>query len=289
MFEIDGLGEGVLREALRDGYAPTIARWLADGSHRLLGWECDLSSQTGASQAGLLLGSNWDMPAFRWYEKESGRTIVSNHPADAAEIERRRSSEEGLLADGGHEPREHVLGRGAALHGHDERHPRPLALEGGGSVRLLLRPYGFMRTIALSLADIGDERRAARRQRRSGAEHVERGGAYPFIRASITVVMRDLVTALLMADIVEGVPVSYATFVGYDEVAHHSGIREPDALAVLRAPRSSARPPGARDRAGAAPVSPRRPVRSRPDAGRPVPSALRRDAPGGRAEGARAR
>jgi hypothetical protein len=37
-----------------------------------------------------------------------------------------------------------------------------------------------------------------------------------------------------MADIVEGVPVSYATFVGYDEVAHHSGIREPDALAVLK-------------------------------------------------------
>ena len=46
--------------------------------------------------------------------------------------------------------------------------------------------------------------------------------------------MRDLVTALLIADIVEGVPVSYATFVGYDEVAHHSGIRAPDALAVLK-------------------------------------------------------
>jgi len=46
--------------------------------------------------------------------------------------------------------------------------------------------------------------------------------------------MRDLITALLMADIVEGVPVSYATFVGYDEVAHHSGIRQPDALAVLK-------------------------------------------------------
>jgi hypothetical protein len=37
-----------------------------------------------------------------------------------------------------------------------------------------------------------------------------------------------------MGDIVEGVPVSYATFVGYDEVAHHSGIRAPDALDVLR-------------------------------------------------------
>ncbi len=101
LFEIDGLGEGVLRDAIRDGHVPTIARWLQDGSHRLLGWECDLSSQTGASQAGLLLGSSWDMPAFRWYEKESGRTMVSNHPADAAEIERRRSTGAGLLAAGG--------------------------------------------------------------------------------------------------------------------------------------------------------------------------------------------
>ncbi len=95
-------------------------------------------------------------------------------------------------------------------------------------------PYGFMRTLMLSLADIAYERRAARRQRRSGAEHVDRGGMYPLIRATITVAMRDLVTAVLIADVVEGVPVSYATFVGYDEVAHHSGIREPDALAVLK-------------------------------------------------------
>jgi hypothetical protein len=46
--------------------------------------------------------------------------------------------------------------------------------------------------------------------------------------------MRDLNVAALLADIVEGVPVAYATFVGYDEVAHHSGITEPDAFAVLQ-------------------------------------------------------
>ena len=34
-------------------------------------WETDLSSQTGASQAGILLGSNEDIPAFRWVEKET--------------------------------------------------------------------------------------------------------------------------------------------------------------------------------------------------------------------------
>ena len=234
LFEIDGLGEQVLREAIRDGHTPTIARWLSDGTHRMLGWECDLSSQTGASQAGLLLGSNWDMPAFRWYEKESGRTMVSNHPADAAEIERRRSTGAGLLAGGG-------TSRGNMFSGDAPRCTATMSVirdrsrsKAGDLFAYFSDPYGFMRTIVLSLADIAHERVAASRQRRAGAAHVERKGFYPLIRAAIAVAMRDLVTALLMADIVEGVPISYATFVGYDEVAHHSGIREPDALAVLK-------------------------------------------------------
>jgi uncharacterized membrane protein YvlD (DUF360 family) len=234
LFEIDGLGEAVLREAVRDGHVPTIARWCSEETHRILGWECDLSSQTGASQAGLLLGSNWDMPAFRWYEKESGRTMVSNHPADAAEIERRRSTGEGLLADDG-------TSRGNMFSGDAPRCTATMSVirdrtrsKSGDFFAYFADPYGFLRTIVLSLADISYEWLAARRQRRSGAEHVERGGLYPLIRAAIAVVMRDLNVALLMADIVEGVPVSYATFVGYDEVAHHSGIREPDALAVLK-------------------------------------------------------
>jgi len=234
LFEIDGLGEGVLREAIREGHVPTIARWLSDGSHRMIGWECDLSSQTGASQAGLLLGSNWDMPAFRWYEKESGRTMVSNHPADAAEIERRRSSGAGLLADAG-------TSRGNMFSGDAPRCTATMSVirdrsrsKASDLFAYFSDPYGFIRTIVLSLGDIAEERWAARRQRRAGAPHVDRKGAYPLIRAAIAVVMRDLVCALLLADIVEGVPASYATFVGYDEVAHHSGIREPDAFAVLQ-------------------------------------------------------
>src|SRR5262245_50135081 len=54
LFEIDGLAEPVLQKALAEGHAPTMARWIAEGSHHVIPWECDLSSQTGASQAGLL-------------------------------------------------------------------------------------------------------------------------------------------------------------------------------------------------------------------------------------------
>ena len=71
--EIDGLALPMLRRAMRDGSAPAMARWVAEDGYRLAEWETDLSSQTGASQAGILLGSNEDIAAFRWVEKEHGR------------------------------------------------------------------------------------------------------------------------------------------------------------------------------------------------------------------------
>jgi uncharacterized membrane protein YvlD (DUF360 family) len=234
LFEIDGLAEQVLRRAIEEGHVPTLARWLREGSHRIVSWECDLSSQTGASQAGLLLGSNHDMPAFRWYEKERGELMVSNHPADAAEIERRRSDGAGLLAAAGTSRGNLVSGDAprctatmSAVRDRKRSQPRDF-------LGYFADPYGFARTIVLFLWDVVLERRAARRQRKAGEQHVPRGGIYPFARAAITVAMRDLNVATLMADIVEGVPVAYATFVGYDEVAHHSGITQPDAFAVLR-------------------------------------------------------
>jgi uncharacterized membrane protein YvlD (DUF360 family) len=99
--EIDGLALPVLRHAMSVGSAPTLARWVEEGSHRLVEWEPDLSSQTGASQAGILLGSNEDIPAFRWVDKESGRVIACSGPQDCAEIEAAHATGIGLLVNGG--------------------------------------------------------------------------------------------------------------------------------------------------------------------------------------------
>jgi len=99
--EIDGLALPVLRRAMRDGNAPNMARWLTEHTHRLTEWETDLSSQTGASQAGILLGSNDDIPAFRWVDKESGMLTACSAPDDCARIERDRATGIGLLVDGG--------------------------------------------------------------------------------------------------------------------------------------------------------------------------------------------
>ena len=62
--EIDGLAHKVLKEALDKGVMPTLAKWLENGSHKLTIWETDLSSQTGASQAGILHGNNENIPCI---------------------------------------------------------------------------------------------------------------------------------------------------------------------------------------------------------------------------------
>jgi uncharacterized membrane protein YvlD (DUF360 family) len=232
--QIDGLGHDVLRDAMASGHAPMLAGLVENGTHRLLGWECDLSSQTGAMQAGILLGDNSNMPAFRWYEKDTGRIMVSNRPKDAAEIEHRQSTGNGLLADGG-ASRANVFSGDAP----DTILTFSTVLEShGDSSRIgyaMATPYTLMRIIALSIADIARELRAARRARKDGVEpRMHRGGVYPLLRAATTVVLSELTIAMLIADIERGVPATYADFVGYDEVAHHSGLAAPEALDTLR-------------------------------------------------------
>ena len=232
--EIDGLAHDVLWRAITGGNAPTLAGWLRSGSHRLNRWETDWSSQTGACQAGLLHGSNEDMPAFRWWEKDRGAAIVTNHPRDAEEIERRHSDGKGLLhADGasranilsGDAPHS-MLTMSTAL-----RRRRPI---GKDYAAYFARPYAAARTLVLALADIGRERRAARSQVRDDVRpRMDRSRSYALVRAWGTVVQRDLQVATVVGDLLAGRPVVYTTFLAYDEVAHHSGIERPDALAVL--------------------------------------------------------
>lgn len=231
--EIDGLAEPVLRRAIVNGHMPTVARWIQEGSHRIIGWTSDLSSQTSAAQAGLLLGSNEGIPAFRWYDREAGKVKASSDPGVVAEVEQRLSTGQGLLAYGG-------TSRGNLISGDA---PRSLLTLSNVKKQLYTRdfyayfadPYNPPRTIALSIWDVLIEKIEYARQKRLDVQpRVDRGGKYPLLRMGMTIVMRDFNTFSLIGDIYEGVPVSYATFVGYDEVAHHSGVERRDALDVLR-------------------------------------------------------
>ncbi|MQA72816.1 MAG: phage holin family protein [Solirubrobacterales bacterium] len=232
--EIDGLAHEIAARALRDGTMPNLSRWVRDGGHRLERWETDWSSQTGACQAGLLHGSNEDMPAFRWWEKDRDRAIVTNHPRDAEELERRHSDGRGLLhADGA--SRANILS-GDAPHSMLTmstvlRRRRPI---GRDYAAYFAAPYAVAKTLIASIAEYARERRAAARERRRDVRpRIARSRTYALVRAWATVVQLDLQIASVVADMLAGRPVVYTTFLAYDEVAHHSGIERADTLAVL--------------------------------------------------------
>lgn len=233
--EIDGLAHDVLRRAFANGGAPTLASWVRGESHDLNGWETDWSSQTGACQAGILHGNNYDMPAFRWWEKDRGRAIVTNHPRDAAEIERRQSDGKGLLSDDG-ASRANILSGDAP----SSMLTMSTVLERRGKIghdyaAYFARPYGVLKTAAFTVIEIFRERHAANRQVRDDVQpRIKRSWSYAVMRAWATVIQLDLQVAAVVGDMLAGRPAIYTTFLAYDEVAHHSGIERPDTMATLR-------------------------------------------------------
>ncbi len=249
VIQLDGVGHDVLRDAmrvrpgrggtLRLPLMPTLTQWVAT-SHALTPWRTDWSSQTGASQLGILHGSNDDVPAFRWYEKETGQVMVCNRPSSAAELERRaatRAGRPGLLSGdaasrgnlftGG--ARELALVLSVAVHrDHGQR-------DRAGYFAYFSDPAHITRTAASFVAEVVREIvQAVRARSRHERPRVGRGGLYPVLRAFATVVERDVVVAAVIGDMLAGRQVVYADLVAYDEVAHHSGPRSRDTEQVLR-------------------------------------------------------
>ncbi|HMM40287.1 MAG TPA: phage holin family protein [Thermomicrobiales bacterium] len=232
--QLDGLAEPILRKAISDGHMPTVQRWLESGSHRLRGWEPDLSSQTAASQAGIMFGNNENIPAFRWWDKPEGKMMVAKRLSTARSIEERLSTGHGLLVGGASRwnlysgDADDTLGTFSRLGGSS----------GGGRssyYAYLSNPYSLARTVSLFIIDVVREWIEAFAQRAADVRpRIHRKIYQGFIRAGTTVVLQEAAMFMLTADMYRGVPVVYSTLFGYDEVAHYAGIDRKDSLKVLR-------------------------------------------------------
>ncbi len=235
--EIDGLSQPILQKAIKEGYMPNMASWLESGSHVLTGWQTDTSSQTSASQAGILHGNNSEMPAFRWYDKASRQIISSSDPQILPVIEQEHSDGNGLLVYDG-------ASRGNMLSG-DAKYVMttasaiadPQKFHTSDFQAFFANPYNAARTMLQFMGDIIAEKREYRWARKNNIQPIldkhHRGGIYPLIRAGMVVLLMNLNIDTLLGDMFSGRSTAYATFVGYDEIAHHSGILDPGAFKVL--------------------------------------------------------
>ncbi len=235
--ELDGLAYETLARAVRDGYVPTLAKWIHDGTHRVEAWDCGLPSQTSSSQAGILLGNNFDIPGFRWYEKAADRIVVSNNPTDASHIEQRVSRGAGLLRFGGLSVCNMFTGDAEKIVAtfstfspvREARHAKSLYFS------FYVNPYNFTRAVVLMIREVAIEGWETLQQHlRNVTPRVSRRGSFPLLRAMSTVVQHELGTYTLMREMFAGVPSAYITYVGYDVVAHHAGPVRRDALRILR-------------------------------------------------------
>ncbi|MBR4447254.1 phage holin family protein [Methanobrevibacter sp.] len=236
MLEIDGLSIVTLKKAIDKGVMPTIKGWIDDNSHTLKEWETDLSSQTGASQAGILHGNNKDIVAYRWVEKQNDNKImVSGKLSHAPDIEKRISNGKGLLVNG--------ISIANMFSGDS-----PLSVLTSSKLKKLsriynksldsvfLESYNFERIFILFLWDMVIELKSQIMHKIKNIQpRLRRTIIYTAIRAGANVVLREATTEVLASEIFRGeIDTAYATFMGYDEVAHHSGVEDEDVWGVLK-------------------------------------------------------
>jgi len=232
MVQLDGLSEPVLRWAVRAGNLPTIGHWLRSGSYAMRGWHTGLPSTTPASQAGILHGATRQIPAFRWYEKGTGRLMVTNRPRDAAVLEPRLSDGRGLLRDGGVSIG-NAFGGDAAVNLLTVSHAALPGRSARGWAAFMASPYGFTRALVLGVGEVFTELHQARLQRRRNLQpRVSRSGAFLALRPA-AMLLRDVNVSLVAEQMARGAPAIYCDLVDYDEVAHHAGPARPESMRQL--------------------------------------------------------
>ena len=235
--EIDGLAYDVLCEAIDRGVMPTVKTMIDGKTHTLKKWETDLSSQTGASQAGILHGNNEDITAFRWIEKENDNQVMQCSGVTKVKIlEERISDGNGLLVENGASRSNLFSGDTDNVIFTFSKITDLKKLYNGAWYSIFSNPSDFARIVVLVIEDMIHEIYSQLKHKILNIQpRISRGIAYIPTRAGTNVFMREINTETLIGDIMVGdIDVAYSTYLGYDEIAHHSGVRDEDVWFALK-------------------------------------------------------
>lgn len=241
ILQIDGLSHATLQRAMERGAMPHLRRMVERDGYRLERWWCGVPSSTPAVQGGILYGNNDDIPAFRWYEKDSGKTLAAKHPRDARLLQDRLSAGRRGLLEGG-SSYVNIYDGGARL--------SLFTISALGGERLLenVRGLGFALLLGLSplrllrlwkdvaLDFVRDlwQRLVGRFDTRLGRRRRPFSLLGSLLQIFASVVFRELQTFGVLLDIYRRVPAIYANFYGYDDVAHQLGPLDGETERVLR-------------------------------------------------------
>ena len=240
MLEIDGLSYPRLMNAINKGYMPFLKEQLDSGEYTVRPYDCGIPSQTSSCQAGIMYGRNENICAFRWYDKKNHKVYSSSNSGNAADMEKM------LFPEG--EPTG-ILDKGLSVNniisGNAEENiltisrMKPKSLEeqkkrNRDLYTLSIRPYLLTKALILTVVDAGSEVISyfwdciRGKQPRLNRLHK----FYPFVRGGTNILLREISAAMIVDAVAAGRESMYTTFIGYDEIAHHSG---PDSASAYHA------------------------------------------------------
>lgn len=235
--EIDGLAHDVLKEAVDKGLMPNVKKMIDDNTHILRMWETDLSSQTGASQAGILHGNNENITAFRWIEKENNNQMMQCSGITQVKVlEERISDGNGLLVHNGASRSNLFSGDTDNVIFTFSKIMDVKKLYNKAWFSVFSNPSNFARIFVLTINDMLHEIYSQVKHKVMDIQpRINRGLAYIPTRAGTNVFMSEINTSTLVGDMMVGdIDIAYSTYLGYDEIAHHSGVRDEDAWFALK-------------------------------------------------------
>lgn len=236
--QVDGLAYDYLVEAIARGHTPCLRRLLSRGRYRLARWRCGLPSTTPAVQAGLMFGDTFDIPGFRWYEKDKGWSVACKLPWAARMLRARvAAGRPGILRGGSSyvslldgDAGLSLLTLGSLANGHFLEN-----VKGAGFLLLfLLSPLRLLRVAGLSVWEyLRDLFKRLIALFVSGYYEPPRIIS-PLLKVIVDVIFRELQTFSAYLDIHRGTPAIFTNYYGYDEAGHHFGPDSPEAFRTLR-------------------------------------------------------
>jgi len=235
VIQVDALAHDDLLTAMRQGYAPNLKKLIERNGWTLRRYPAGLPSATPAAQAAIFFGTKEGIPAFRWYEKQTGRVLVGSKVADV-QVMRDRLPADGVLRGGNGYVNIYDGGADRAIFTLAAQRPQPLLEKMGGArlaLLLALHPYRALRIVVDSAWEyLREEWERLLGQIRG--QYTYYWWYLPFIHIGTNVVIRELQTIAVLLDIYTGVPSIYTTYNVYDEFAHHFGPGSRAAMSSVR-------------------------------------------------------
>lgn len=237
LIQIDGLSRTELEKAFHRQETPFLQKLITHEKYTLHHLYTGVPSTTPAVQGELFYGVKQIVPAFYYFDRTANRPFKMLEWKSVEEIERRLQKLGGGLLEGG-SSYSNIYSGGAK-----ETHFCAASL-GLSKIWRKVNPLRFILLIAIHLVTFIRMITLAAWEMLLGLMGFLKGVwkkenlwiefKFIFLRVSICVILRELITLGARIDIARGLPIIHLNFFGYDEHAHHRGPSSIDAHKALQ-------------------------------------------------------